>query len=306
MKHVYVFLGIAFLSALLLSGCIIFNNDDECNPCDSPGIPPTPFYEAPRWSPDGSEILYYSFGLKSYNEALDEYEIHPDSIGIWVMEADGRNRRWLLGANYADWSPGGDWIVFGVGAHIFKIAYDGETVDPETIVQLTTEGRNFFPEWSPDGKYITYDRSIEDESGPAGIWKMDINGDNKRALFGGAHPTWSPESEHIAAVRHRTLQLYDLESASQSTIVNFEELEGSQRYPKFSPVDNRVVIQSNRKVHIIDVDTGGMMEIGDGFYPDWSPDGSQIVYICTGICVMNADGSDIQLISKWPRDEEGL
>lgn len=58
----------------------------------------------PTWSPDSREIAFYSDGV--------------DGAGIWVMEADGSNRRRVTdpevssSAGEPNWSPSGPWIAF--------------------------------------------------------------------------------------------------------------------------------------------------------------------------------------------------
>lgn len=69
--------------------------------------------------------------------------------------------------------------------------------DTTTLSQLTTEGRNFFPVWSPNGEWIAYDRSLPDTNSPAGIWVMKSDGMMKRALFGGAFPAWHPNGYNL-------------------------------------------------------------------------------------------------------------
>jgi TolB protein len=67
-------------------------------------------------------------------------------------------------------------------------------MDLETgrTVQLTSEGSNGHPSWSPDGEKIVY-HSRRD--GSTQIYSMDADGQNKRQLTrGGNHtqPVWVP------------------------------------------------------------------------------------------------------------------
>lgn len=74
------------------------------------------------------------------------------------------------------WSPDGEWIAFvlplGDESHICKMRFTGETFDTTTILHLTTEGRNFFPSWSPDGKHFAFSAGAFD--GEGGIYHLEL------------------------------------------------------------------------------------------------------------------------------------
>ena len=301
MKHNYVFIGIAFLLALLLTGCGLLGGDDEEPFINTPGIAGDPLYQSPRWSPDGNEILYYSYGFKSIDDKSGDFKQYPDSIGIWVMDIEGKNRRMLFpDAHYANWSPDGEWIVFVLEAGIYKVPYDGNITDNSEIKALATEGRNFFPEWSPDGEWIVYDRSLEDEFGPGGIWKMRPDGSEKEHVIGGAYPSWHANSKDIAYNFQGELRLFNHDVDNYETIIQLSSPAGAHRYLQFSPLGDEIVLESESRVTFIDINTGEADMLDYGGYPSWSPDGSKIVYICAGICIMNKDGSDNRLISLFP------
>jgi dipeptidyl aminopeptidase/acylaminoacyl peptidase len=66
----------------------------------------------PRWSPDGKTIVY--LGTK---RGLTDLETTMEDTHVWLIDADGRNRR-ELGAALdnrqfdAGWSPDGKWVYF--------------------------------------------------------------------------------------------------------------------------------------------------------------------------------------------------
>ncbi|HVP48060.1 MAG TPA: S9 family peptidase [Bryobacteraceae bacterium] len=66
----------------------------------------------PRWSPDGKTLVY--LGTK---RGLTDLETNMEDTHVWLIDADGRNRR-ELGAAIdnrqldAGWSPDGKWIYF--------------------------------------------------------------------------------------------------------------------------------------------------------------------------------------------------
>jgi dipeptidyl aminopeptidase/acylaminoacyl peptidase len=93
----------------------------------------------PRWSPDGKTIVY--LGTK---RGLTDLETTMEDTHVWLIDADGRNRRELDGAidnrQYdATWSPDGKWVYFlsqrRGNALLARIPASGGTT--ETIVTDT-------------------------------------------------------------------------------------------------------------------------------------------------------------------------
>ncbi len=85
---------------------------------------------------------------------------------------------------------------------------------------------------------------------------------------------------------------------------------GSDRNPRFSPDGARVLFSNidNSTLHTINRDGTDRRDLGQGKYPDWSPDGRQIVYQgCVGggkcgLIVANADGSNPRQITTHAND----
>lgn len=76
---------------------------------------------------------------------------------------------------------------------IFTITPDGTHKK-----QLTFEGENGRPDWSPDGRRITY---ISSSNGRSWVAVMDADGSNQQLLVEGTAPDWSPDSKQIAFSR---------------------------------------------------------------------------------------------------------
>jgi TolB protein len=102
----------------------------------------------PVLSPDGAKIAFTG-------------DV-PGGVAVFVMDADGRNRRRVVpetsavGATFPDWSPDGAHMVFaypvGPALELFVIGSDGMNRR-----QLTNLGKVATPAaWSPDGKWISF------------------------------------------------------------------------------------------------------------------------------------------------------
>jgi len=102
----------------------------------------------PSLSPDGSKIVYTGHA--------------PGGVTVFVMDADGSNKRQLVkeandwGAVFPNWSPDGKQIVYsfkvGQALELFIVNADGSDNH-----QLTQLGKICTPAaWSPDGKWISF------------------------------------------------------------------------------------------------------------------------------------------------------
>ncbi|HMQ67986.1 MAG TPA: hypothetical protein PKA90_03320 [Ignavibacteria bacterium] len=122
------------------------------------------------YSYDGKKIIYRRTAFKNdeeivqYKELLAEGLIRPSNLEIWVMDADGSNKRQITNngaANFAPyWFPDGERILFCSNANdpnkrnfdIYMINLDG------TGFEKITQYDEFdgFPMFSPDGKKLVF------------------------------------------------------------------------------------------------------------------------------------------------------
>ncbi|MEA2336055.1 MAG: TolB protein, partial [Thermoanaerobaculia bacterium] len=125
------------------------------------------FDAAPSWSPDGQRIVF-----RSNRDGNNE---------IYVMAKDGTSQTRVT-FNTADdqepkFSGDGTKIVFTRAfptRQIMVINADGTN-----LVQLTSEGNNFFPTISPDGRKIAFD---SDRDGNHEIYSMNFDGSSQLRL----------------------------------------------------------------------------------------------------------------------------
>jgi Tol biopolymer transport system component len=248
----------------------------------------------PRWSPNGTKILFQS----------DRDNPETGNNEIYVMNADGSGQTRLTNdANddcAASWSADGTKIVFqsfrnGVSYQIYTMNADGSGQ-----VNISNNGVNDIqPSWSPDGTKIAF-ASDRDQTGLPSVYVMNANGTNQtRLTFSGTglrdeQPVWSPNGTKIAFTSTR-----DSTTESWTETDDFEIPEDDgQTFP-------RSRLNINKEVYVMNPDGSGQTRLtnalGNDDSPTWSPDGAKIVFHSdrerdsfdptAQLWTMNADGS---------------
>ncbi|HUS11643.1 MAG TPA: hypothetical protein VMZ30_14350 [Pyrinomonadaceae bacterium] len=124
----------------------------------------------PFWSYDGKQIVYRAYHPQTEKEKADyvgllkQNLIRPTILEIWVMNADGSNKRQVTRngkANFAPYFfPDGKRIIFasnmddakGRNFDLYQINVDGSGLERITFNE-TFDG---FPMFSPDGKKLVF------------------------------------------------------------------------------------------------------------------------------------------------------
>ena len=124
----------------------------------------------PFWSYDGKQIVYRAHHPKTdeakadYTSLLKQNLIRPTVLEVWVMNADGSNKRQVTSNGKANFGPyffpDGKRIIFasniddprGRNFDLYKINVDGTGLERITFND-TFDG---FPMFSPDGKKIVF------------------------------------------------------------------------------------------------------------------------------------------------------
>jgi Tol biopolymer transport system component len=218
--------------------------------------------------------------------------------GLYTMNPDTTGRALLYaGGTWAQWSPDGQQVVFsgsGPGGCVWtcKINADGTGLTQLTGCSATP------PSWSPDAtKIACIKQDLEPQSGQymGEIYTMNSDGTNLTRLtyFSGTcpqnewgqqgpcpikrHPSWSPDGSKIAY----SVQGYYYDDEYLAWV------PGSAHIEVVSSTDGSLIA------------SGGYF---DAWWPDWSPDGTRIVFYAPSatsrIYVMNADGTGAKALTR--------
>jgi Tol biopolymer transport system component len=224
---------------------------------------------------------------------------------IATMTPDGSDLRDITSGpgihEVPSWSPDGHRIVFdyspiadpntpGFETHLWTMGPDGSRAQP---LPMSPPGFDVEPKYSPDGRWIAFDRLVITNSGDQrqAVFIVDAQGGRARQLtpwkLNAEHPTWSPDSRWIT---------YDSLPAIVSPAGTVEAIrpDGQRRHTILAATEHF------------------------GAHKPWfSPDGTRILFMCAitdslghydeDICVMHADGTHIvnltnapDTIENWP------
>jgi uncharacterized repeat protein (TIGR01451 family) len=227
---------------------------------------------------------------------------------ICAVGADGSGQTQLTAGSWPAWSPDGNLIVFECSSGICVMDADGSD-----RTQLTSNG--WQPAWSPDGSRIAFGCASSDGDG---ICVMDANGSNLTQLTssGDFQPSWSPDGTTIAFDRLRSgstggsdIYTMNADGSGQTQLTNGGESVWNES-PDWSPDGTKIVFGGwhgqDGQIWVMNADGSGQTRLtysGVNDMPTWSPDGTQIAFGCGGICVMDADGSDVTQLTSGQFDE---
>ena len=202
--------------------------------------------------------------------AFNRYDPATDTGGIWAINPDGTGLAQLTQGDSPAWSADGRKLAYGCPSpddySICTANADGSSAKVLDNLDLYPQDS---PTWSPDGTKLAVQSAnlCGSGCGYSDIWRVnsDDGSDQIRIIANGASPNWS-----------------------QNRVIAYSYYYAFYQYP---PAEIRVVHSQypGSSTGLTDADGGG--------WPDWSPDGTKIVFASYRdsnyeIYVMNDDGTN--------------
>jgi Tol biopolymer transport system component len=218
----------------------------------------------PSWSPLGGSIVYDRYDRRLIRKGLPE---SGDTTEVLVSASgDVVNAGDITPAI----SPDGQWVAFSRRdsgpRHIYKVPIGGGAA-----TQLTSEtsGVDFYPQWSHDGVWITFDRQVGASDQPHHVYRVKATGDSLQAIFDpptgkdAATPAYSPDGAIVLfgqgthdtgsnPPRDVTTRTLDPLQSTQRPIANYDDstfaVEGPDPVlsPRLSPDGTRLALRSKQ------------------------------------------------------------
>ncbi len=201
-------------------------------------------------SPSYDHVRRWSFPVKSLASAA----MSPDGKlilfaaetgaepGLWIRPMDHESPKRIPGAERATigfWSPDSQFLAFAADGQLKKVSVDGG--DPVVLCPLPNSNTNLFAggSWSPDGESIVF-------SSGARLYQVSADGGISKPLF--------PEDQ---------------------------DLPGSFQWPHFLPASEhrQAIVYSastnfrDRRLEVMDLESGERRDLVPGSAPVYSPDG---------------------------------
>jgi Tol biopolymer transport system component len=237
---------------------------------------------APRWSPDGSKIVYMAhpqFGEDDRRDLTD----------IWVMDADGGNKTQLTNTPRREevpaWTADGRIVYCGQAAEdlgnwdIYLMNADGSGV-----ARLTdSPAFDCFPSPAPSGRRLAFSSTRD---GGIDIFTMKLDGTGLRKVTAGFESDWAPSGNDLVFVRDDANGIGDIwvSHTDGTGVRQLTSTPQTEAFPSWSPdgstiVFGRVVSSGVFNIFSVDPLTGQEhLLLADSppatysvAYPTWQP-----------------------------------
>jgi TolB protein len=224
---------------------------------------------SPRWSKDGSKLVYSSEKNRQW--------------GIYLLDFTNMTNRKIFaakGTNMAgDFSPEGLDLIISSSKDGTPDLYTVNLKSGNAAKLSSSSGIDVSPAVSPDGKYIAF---VSDKGGSPQIYIMRRDGTEvRRITFEGSYntsPCWSPKGDKIVfSGRRGTNQIFIVNP--DGTELTQITTQGNNEDPSFSPDGRYITFTSDRDgfkgVYIMRSNGAAQKRISPrnmkAYGPRWSP-----------------------------------
>jgi TolB protein len=230
-----------------------------------------------QWSPNGRQIAFYS-----------NRNTRP---GIYLMNANGSQLKWLFDGAISRWSPNGKRIAFVRDDKLYVM--NGDEQQPTLLSDsLAPAGQK---SWSPDSERLVFGVA------PSGIHAIRVDGTqeitltNYAADFGDI--AWSPDGDYIyfLSAYDGPLELYRVAASGGQPI----RLAAAPQYIDtfaLSPDGQQAAFRDDsKKVYVVNSDGSQIRQVLDTSpnHLSWSPDGQYLVFATKQLAVVKVDTGQI-------------
>lgn len=136
-----------------------------------------------RFDPLGRPVSLEVVGTTSdrTHVVLNEFQGLEGPFWLWPVGGGAARRLGNFVGHSVGWSRDGSQLAYMVGSRIFLANGDGGSAR----LLLTTNGRPYWPAFSPDGRWIRFSLFDVRGTGLSSLWEVDIEGKSPRQLLAG-------------------------------------------------------------------------------------------------------------------------
>jgi Tol biopolymer transport system component len=209
---------------------------------------------------------------------------------------------------YKSYNKDADVYVLGSGGSVTRLSD-----------RLADQDWDGYPDWSPDGKRIAFNRFPGSPRGTdSEIYVMASDGSGNYNFSAAAgcdlEPAWSPDGTAVAFHGSRGQQGIQVRAVDRREEVALTS--GNDHFPAWSPDGTRIAYarypgsesetpSGDAEIWIVNLGDGQIVRLAThAEFPSWSPDGSQITFASfdadPDIYVINADGTNLRRLTNSP------